>query len=83
MFPSWNVPISNFEYFDGERTMDKGIPIEMTANQRDSSVTVTYGALGVPATLSVYGKDSIKKVTLNAKGGHVTIHSFESVFEAN
>ena len=46
MFPSWNVPISNFEYFDGERTMDKGIPIEMTANQRNSSVMVTYALSG-------------------------------------
>ena len=83
VFPRWNVPISNFEYFDGERTKNKGVSIEMTTNQRDSSVTVTYDALGVPATLSVYGKDSIKKVTLNTKGGRVTIHSFESVFKAN
>ena len=83
VFPSWNVPSSTFEYFDGERTKNKGVPIEMTTNRRDSSVTVTYGALGVPATLSVYGKDSVKKVALNAKGGSVTIHSFESVFKAN
>jgi alpha-D-xyloside xylohydrolase len=83
VYPSWNVPRSTFEYFDGERTKNKGVPIEMITNRWDSSVTVIYGALGVPATLSVYGKGSIQKVSLNEKGGIATIHRFESMFKAN
>jgi alpha-D-xyloside xylohydrolase len=83
VFPSWNVPRSTFEYYDGERTKNRGVPIEMTTNRYSGSVTVEYGALGAPATLLVYGKNSVRKVTLNERGGLVTIDNFQSAFKAN
>jgi hypothetical protein len=79
VFPSWDVEESQFDYFGGEQTSNEGVSIEMRTDREKGEVTVSHGALGVPAMLVVYGKE-VKRVSLEDKAGSVSVSGVESLF---
>ena len=77
-FPSYNVPESQFEYYNAAK--NAAVKITMVANAKQQSLVITYGKLGTPATMIVYGKNGEVNAKLNAQGGSVTLRNFHSLF---
>lgn len=77
-FPSYSVPVSQFEYYNAAKNAPA--KITMVTNAREQSVVITYADLGTPATVVVYGKEGEVNAKLNAGGGSVTLKGFGSLF---
>lgn len=78
VFPSYSVATSEFEYYDAAK--DATVKITMTTNKKNHRVSVTYGDLGTPATIVVYGKQGEVNAKASSEGGSVTLVGFESLF---
>jgi alpha-D-xyloside xylohydrolase len=78
IFPSYNAPVSQFEYYNAA----KKAPVKITAvaDAKEQSISITYGDLGIPATFVVYGKTGEVKAKATAGGGSVRLKGFESLF---
>jgi alpha-glucosidase (family GH31 glycosyl hydrolase) len=77
-FPSYNVPASQFEYYNA--VQNGTATITMVTDKREKSVIITYEDLGTPGTIIVYGKDGQRNATLTAGRGSVLFRGFVSLF---
>jgi alpha-D-xyloside xylohydrolase len=78
LFPSYNVPISTFEYYNAIKKSPA--KITMATNAKEQSITISTEELEIPATVKVYGKYGEFNTTLNPGGGTVSLVDFASVF---
>ena len=79
VFPSFEVPRTNFVYYNGNS--GKVVDIEMVNDRRRRTVEVTWGHIGVSGTLVVYTKDGQQNSTLNANGGRAEFRNVQSLFD--
>ena len=80
IFPSWDVEEQVFTYYAGGPGNGTAVDIMVKTAAQDKSVSVAYGAVGVPGTIVLYTKDGSKNATLYSGGGHVGFTSVESLF---
>lgn len=78
VFPSYSVPVSQFEYYNAAKNVV--VKITMVTNAKKHSVVITYGDLGIPATIVVFGKQGEVNAKLKARGGSVNLKEFHSLF---
>ena len=82
VFPSYNIPSSSFNYFNG----NESIPIHMKSDSATKTVTVSYkGSLGIPGKVKVifYGqsKNTTQGYTLSNSGMTIAqAKGFEDLF---
>lgn len=78
VFPSYDVPSSSFTYYNS--VTNQGVELCLSTNAANQSVTITYGDLGVPGQITVYGKGGQMNASLEAGGGKAVISDVVSLF---
>jgi alpha-D-xyloside xylohydrolase len=79
VFPSYNVPNSQFEYYNAFR--NESVMIKAMTNRGAQSVTVAWGDLGANGMLVLYGKQGPSDITLEGSDGRATVCGFVSLFD--
>ena len=79
LYPSSDVPLSIFSYYNGEAMTEVDITMTMDASSCD--VELTYGAVGINGTVELYANSGMKSVSLHASGGSATFSNVASLFD--
>lgn len=80
VFPSWDVPVSKFTYYDGEGKDGRAVEIRLVADRGNGTLRVDYGDLGVEAAVLWHLKSGPKEVNLNRGGGFTVLRDVELLF---
>lgn len=80
IFPSWDVPVSTFTYYDGEGAGGRAVSINVTADKESQTLRVDYDNLGVEGAVLWQLKTGPKEVNLNRGGGFTTLRDAELLF---
>jgi alpha-D-xyloside xylohydrolase len=79
VFPGFGCPKSEFKYYNAAK--NETVFITATTSKTDQSVVLEYGELGLPGTITIYGKGGEYNVTLESGGGSATVKGFASLFD--
>ncbi|KAH7058902.1 glycosyl hydrolases family 31-domain-containing protein [Macrophomina phaseolina] len=77
VFPSFDIPKSQFKYFNKE----KNVTVDITLTMDDKKAEVEYGELGFNGTVLFYLKDGVKKVDMTPSGGGAIVYGAQSLFK--
>jgi alpha-glucosidase (family GH31 glycosyl hydrolase) len=80
LFPSWDVRLTNFTYYDGEGADGRPVEILLKTDRDHGFVWVEYGDLGVEAAVVWNLKGKRREVNLNRGGGYSQLRDVELLF---